>query len=84
MTRKEAIAAGAMFYVGKVCHRHVELAGERRISNNNCPGCVRDRMKKHRKKNRKSYNRRRRERYAEVRDGVRVPKTYRKANEVVT
>jgi hypothetical protein len=84
MTLKEARAAGAMFYTGKVCAKHPELKGQRRAKSGNCHACVVERMQKHRKKNGKAYNRRRRERYAEVREGVRVPRKYRKAGEVVT
>jgi hypothetical protein len=84
MTRKEALAAGAMFYTGKVCAKHVELEGQRRLAQGNCPGCIRDRMKRNKKKNRKAVLKRQREWARAVRAGTHVPRKYRKAGEVVT
>jgi hypothetical protein len=82
MRLKEARAAGLTFYTGKVCKRHPELAGQRRAAQGNCPGCIRDRMRKHRKKNRKEIRRRNNERYAAIKAGTHTPRKYRRAGGV--
>jgi hypothetical protein len=84
MTRKEAIAVGAIFYVSKVCPRHPELAGQRRAAQGNCHACIVERMQRHRNKNRKAYNRRYRKWRQDVKAGKRTTRKYRRASEVVT
>jgi hypothetical protein len=84
MTRKEAIERGSMFYTGKVCNRHPELNGERRLKSGNCHLCVVERVQKHRAKNRKAYNRKRRERYSAIASGAHVPKKYRYAKKAAS
>lgn len=46
--RQEAIRTGATRYFGKVCAKHPELNGERKLCTNKCVQCSRDRHKKYR------------------------------------
>jgi hypothetical protein len=46
MKRTEAIKAGSMFYTGKICERHPELKGQRRVKSRNCHKCIVDRMRR--------------------------------------
>ena len=45
-TRKEALAQGLKRYYGKVCAKHPELGGERKVSHQNCVGCAREHFRK--------------------------------------
>lgn len=54
MTRKKAIETGAMLYVGKVCGRHPELKGQRRVKSRNCPKCLAARFKAAREEKKRS------------------------------
>jgi hypothetical protein len=84
MTRKEAIAVGAMFYTGKVCKHHPEENGRRRLKSGNCHACIVERMQEHRAKNRKAYSRTHRKWRKAVAAG-KPTKKYRYAkDEVVT
>jgi hypothetical protein len=80
--KEKAQAAGEMFFTGRVCKKHPELAGRRRAKSGGCPSCIRERAAKRRKKTGKAeYNRKRRLRRAAIKAGVIVPRKYRKANE---
>ena len=41
-TRKAALAQGLTRYYGKICVKHAELQGERKVSSMNCVGCARE------------------------------------------
>jgi hypothetical protein len=80
--RKAAMAAGEMFFNGKVCARHPELNGQRRAKSGGCPQCIADRTNRNRAKlGRDEYNRRQRDRRKALRESKRVaPKNRRRGD----
>jgi hypothetical protein len=82
MTRKEALAAGEMFFTGRVCKKHKELRGKRRSKNYGCPACLRERTQKRRKKASKAWHKSKsvyqRKRLDAIKAGTWSPRPYRK------
>lgn len=77
-----AKAAGEMFFVGRVCEHHPELAGRRRTSNGACPSCIRERMRETRRVRGREARDKELSRRKAIRAGTLVPRKYRKAGEV--
>jgi hypothetical protein len=50
VARASARASGEMFYMGRACKRHPELAGRRRTASGDCHACIVERMRRTRKK----------------------------------
>jgi hypothetical protein len=68
MKRKEARAVGAIFYTGKVCKRHPEEKGRRRVAQGNCHACIVERMASPR--SREKLKEARRRRFAAIKAGT--------------